>query len=328
MTRLARALSGASLIAFACSTAASAEGKWCEGVNLTVFSGGPAGGAFNIVIDSGVNQAAADTGANVSLIYSDWDFDKMITQLRDTIGQAPMGIAMMGHPGDAALMPLAEQAAAAGIPIMYVNVDVPEVRAKFGSGYVGADLYAFGKGLGEEALRRAGDMIKPGDKAIVMSRWESENRAMRELGAADALTAAGIEVIKLQEAEGASSDTMLQLPSLTATLLSNPEVKMIIYPGAQYLSVVPAYMQAVGKQPGDIFNAGFDLGAGVMTAIEQGYVQLTGDQQPFLQGYLPVISLCQQVKYKLGPLVVNTGSGFVGADNFKDVIPLSEAAIR
>jgi simple sugar transport system substrate-binding protein len=113
-------------------------GKWCSGVNITLFSGGPAGGAFNSIIDRGATQAAADTGANVSIIYSDWDFDKMITQLRDVIGQAPMGIAMMGHPGDAAILPLAEQAAAAGIKMMYMNVDVPEVRAKTGAGYVGA----------------------------------------------------------------------------------------------------------------------------------------------------------------------------------------------
>jgi simple sugar transport system substrate-binding protein len=46
-----------------------------------------------------------------------------------------------------------------------------------------------------------------------MSRWESENRAQRELGLVDALTEAGIEVIKLQEAEGASADQMLQLPT-------------------------------------------------------------------------------------------------------------------
>jgi simple sugar transport system substrate-binding protein len=85
-----------------------------------------------------VRPRRPDTGANVSIIYSDWDFDRMITQLRDIIGQAPDGIAMMGHPGDAAILPLAEQAAAAGIRMMYMNVDVPEVRARTGAGYVGA----------------------------------------------------------------------------------------------------------------------------------------------------------------------------------------------
>jgi simple sugar transport system substrate-binding protein len=308
-------LGGAAALAVLAGSALAEDGeKWCAGVNLTLFSGGPAGGAFNAIIDRGALQAAADTGANVSIIYSDWDFDRMITQLRDVIGQAPQGIAMMGHPGDAALMPLAEQAQAAGIKMMYMNVDVPEVRAKTGAGYVGARLYDQGRALGAETLRLAGDRLAPGDKAIVMSRWESENRAQRELGLVDALTEAGIEVIKLQEAEGASADQMLQLPTLTATLLANPEVKLIGYPGGPWLSAAPAFMQAVGKAPEDIIAVGFDLGQGVMAGFEQGY--------------MPVLSLCQQIVYKLAPLNVDTGAGFVTADTFRDVVSLAEQGIR
>jgi simple sugar transport system substrate-binding protein len=225
-------------------------------------------------------------------------------------------------------MPLAEQAAAAGIKMMYMNVDVPEVRAKTGAGYVGARLYDQGRALGEETLRQAGDRLKPGDKAIVMSRWESENRAQRELGLVDVLTEAGIEVIKLQEAEGASADQMLQLPTLTATLLANPEVKLIGYPGGPWLSAAPAFMQAVGKGPDDIIAVGFDLGQGVMAAFDQGYATVTADQQPYLQGYMPVLSLCQQIVYKLAPLNVDTGAGFVTKDTYKDVITLAEEGIR
>jgi simple sugar transport system substrate-binding protein len=323
------ALLGATSLVVVDATAAVAQDEgWCAGQDITVFSGGPAGGAFNAIIDKGAMQAAADTGANVQIIYSDWNFELMVTQLRDIIAQSPDGIAMMGHPGDAALMPLAEQAAEAGIKMMYMNVDVPEIRARFGSGYVGARLYDQGRALGAEALRLAGDQIAAGDMAIVMSRWESENRAQRELGLVDVLTEAGIEVIKLQEAEGASADQMLQLPMLTAALLSNPDVKLIGYPGGPWLSAAPAFMQAVGKAPEDIIAVGFDLGQGVMTAFEQGYVLVTADQQPYQQGYMPVLSLCQQLVYELGPLNVDTGGGFVTADNFMAVAPLAEQGLR
>jgi simple sugar transport system substrate-binding protein len=330
MTKGGMRLAGAvAVLALSAGAAlAQEDGKWCSGVDITVFSGGPAGGAFNSIIDKGAMQAAADTGANVQILYSDWNFELMVTQLRDIIAQAPDGIAMMGHPGDAALMPLAEQADAAGIKMMYMNVDVPDIRARFGSGYVGARLYDQGRALGAEALRLAGDRIAAGDMAIVMSRWESENRAQRELGLVDVLTEAGIEVIKLQEAEGASADQMLQLPMLTAALLSNPDVKLIGYPGGPWLSAAPAFMQAVGKAPEDIIAVGFDLGQGVMTAFEQGYVLVTADQQPYQQGYMPVLSLCQQIVYELGPLNVDTGGGFVTADNFMAVAPLAEQGLR
>ncbi|KPP88310.1 MAG: ABC-type sugar uptake system substrate-binding component [Rhodobacteraceae bacterium HLUCCA08] len=321
-------LGAASAIALAAGAASAQEDGWCSDQTIRVFSGGPAGGAFNSIIDRGALQAAADTGANVEIVYSEWDFDKMVTQFREAISQRPDGIAMMGHPGDDALMPLAAEAEAAGIPVMYMNVDVPEIRARFGSGYVGATLYAQGQALGAETLRLAGDNIGPGDKAVVMSRWESENRAQRELGLVDALEAAGIEVIKLQEAEGASADQMLQLPVLTSTLLSNPDVKLIGYPGGPWLSAAPVFMGAVGKEAGEIIGVGFDLGQGVMTAFESGHVLVTSDQQPYQQGYLPVLSLCQQLVYQLGPLNVDTGAGFVTVDNYQDVAPLAEAGLR
>ncbi len=322
-------LVGAASLVALCTTTASAQVQgWCAGKNIVVFSGGPSGGTFNSIIDKGALQAAQDSGASVQILYSDWNFEQMVTQFRDMIGQKPDGIAMMGHPGDAALMPLAEQADAAGIKVMYMNVDVPEVRAKFGSGFVGASLYAQGKALAAETLRLAGDTLKSGDHAIVLSRWEAEARAKRELGLVEGLEAAGIVVTKLQEADGASADQMLQLPILTSAVLSDPKVKLIGYPGGPWISAAPVFMQSMGKNPGDIIGVGFDIGQGVKEALESGYMLVTADQQPYQQGYLPVISLCQQLVYKLAPLNVDTGSGFVTAATVGEVASLADAGFR
>ena len=48
-----------------------------------------------------------------------------------------------------------------------------------------------------------------------------------------------------------------------------------------------------------------------MSAFENGYVHLTSDQQPFLQGYLPVFSLCQMKVLGTGAINQDTGAGFV-----------------
>lgn len=329
MRGIVSALSSAASVVALCATAAAAQTEgWCAGQDIVVFSGGPSGGTFNSIIDKGALQAAADTGANVQLIYSDWNFEQMVNQFRDMIGQKPEGIAMMGHPGDAALMPLAEEAAAAGIKVMYMNVDVPEVRAKTGSGFVGASLYQQGRALAAESIRLAGDRLKPGDTAIIMSRWEAGNRAQRELGLADALEEWGMKVIKLQEAEGASADQMLQLPVLTSAVLSNPETKLIGYPGGPWVSAAPVFMDSMGIEPGQIIGVGFDIGQGVKESLESGHMLVTADQQPYQQGYLPVLSLCQQLVYDLAPLNVDTGSGFVTAENVGAVAELANQGYR
>ncbi|WP_245468789.1 ATP-binding cassette domain-containing protein, partial [Mesorhizobium sp. M1E.F.Ca.ET.063.01.1.1] len=66
-----------------------------------------------------------------------------------------------------------------------------------------------------------------------------------------------------------------------------------------------------GRKPGDIFNFGFDTSPQIVEGFKGGWVQLTADQQPFLQGYLPILSLCQQVVLGLAPMNVDTGAGFV-----------------
>jgi simple sugar transport system substrate-binding protein len=321
-------LGAVSLVALGATAATAQTPSWCAGKDIVVFSGGPSGGTFNSIIDKGALQAAADTGANVKIVYSDWNFEQMVTQFRDMIGQTPDGIAMMGHPGDSALMPLAEQAAAAGIKVMYMNVDVPEVRAKTGSGFVGASLYAQGRALAAETLRLAGDKLQKGDTAIIMSRWEAGNRAQRELGLADALEEWGMKVVKLQEAEGASADQMLQLPVLTSAVLSNSNVKLIGYPGGPWVSAAPVFMDSMGIKPGQIIGVGFDIGQGVKESLESGHMMVTADQQPYLQGYMPVLSLCQQLVYQLAPLNVDTGSGFVTADNVSGVATLANEGYR
>ena len=233
---------------------------------------------------------------------------------------------MMGHPGPASIEPLAEEAAAAGILMMYQNVDVPTVRAKFGGGYVGANLAPQGEALGAEAVRMSG--IGAGDKAIVVADWSQENRVIRELGTVKALEDAGVTVIKLTTTPEMAGDPNLAIPVISAGLLANPDVKLIAYPGGQMLGNAPTYMESVGKKPGEIFNIGFDTSPQIVQAFKDGWVQLTSDQQPFLQGYLPILSLCQQKVYGLGAMSVDTGAGFVNADNYGTVADLAIEGLR
>ena len=121
---------------------------------------------------------------------------------------------------------------------------------------------------------------------------------------------------------------MLFRSHLVAAGLDNPDVKLIVYPGGQMLGAVPLYMDALGKAPGDIYNIGFDTSPAIMEAFDSGYVQLTSDQQPFQQGYLPILSLCGSLVYGLGPLNVDTGAGFVDTSNYQNVADLASQGLR
>lgn len=306
--------------------AAALRDKWCSGVKIRFFVGGAEGDAFASIVYNGAVQAAADTGADVDYIFSGWSSEKMVQQLREAVAAAPKGIAMMGHPGNAAILPLAEDASKAGIKMMYQNVPVDEAVAKFGGGYVGAQQNPQGRALGEEAVRRFG--LKAGDVAIVLSDWSQEERSQRELGTIQAFEAHGLKVVKLQAPQELGTDPNSGIPVITAAITANPDVKLIAYPGGQPLGNARTYMEAAGKKPGDIINIGFDTSPQIVEAFKGGWVQLTSDQQPFLQGYMPVLSLCQQVVYGLGAINVDTGAGFVTPENYEAVATLANEGLR
>ena len=47
-----------------------------------------------------------------------------------------------------------------------------------------------------------------------------------------------------------------------------------------------------------------------------------------MQGYLPILSLCQQVVLGLAPMNVDTGAGFVTPQNYEIVSELAKQALR
>ena len=160
--------------------------------------------------------------------------------------------------------------------------------------------------------------------------FENENRGARERGTVAVLKEAGVEVIQISDPPTGewASDPNLAIPVITAALLNNPDIKVVGYSGGQMLGNVPTYMQAAGKKLGEIFNFGFDTSPQVVEAFKAGWVQLAADQQPFQQGYLPILSLCQQIVLGLAPIDVDTGAGFITPESYHLVAKLAEQGLR
>ncbi len=315
-----------SLNSFAGPTGQDLGEKWCKDVKMHFYAGGPEAGGFAGIVAAGAMNAIRDTGADAEIIYSEWDFEKMVRQLRESIGLGVDAIGMMGHPGDDALMPLAKQAAEKGILMTYQNVDPSGVRARFGGGYVGANLATQGKSLAKEAIRQFG--LKAGDHAIVMVPIGDYARAQREDGARIIFEEHGMTVTVVDGNPAYASDPNTAIPIFTAALSANPETKIIVHPGSDIMNVAEGIAKAAGYGPNEILQIGFDTSPQIMTAFEKGYVHLTSDQQPFLQGYLPVLSLCQTAVLGTGAINQDTGAGFVDANNYKSVKSLADAGLR
>jgi len=86
-------------------------------------------------------------------------------------------------------------------------------------------------------------------------------------------------------------------------------------------------LKDIDYKPGQVY-VGFDLIPPVIDAIKSGYLQVTVDQQPYLQGYLPIVQLYMMKKYNLGPWDVNTGKGMVTASVIDTIAQLSQDGVR
>jgi simple sugar transport system substrate-binding protein len=66
----------------------------------------------------------------------------------------------------------------------------------------------------------------------------------------------------------------------------------------------------------DIYFGTFDLSGEISAAIKEGKIDFAIDQQPYLQGYLPISFLTLYSRYGLIPSNdVNSGPGFITKDN-------------
>ena len=83
-----------------------------------------------------------------------------------------------------------------------------------------------------------------------------------------------------------------------------------------------------GIPAGKLVIGGFDLVPDVIAAMKEGYIQMAVDQQPYLQGYVPVMQANLMKKYKLSAYDVNTGSAIVTPDQADAIVDLSKQGYR
>jgi simple sugar transport system substrate-binding protein len=305
------------------------EGGWCSGTNIVFFPGGTAGGGFETVVYNGAVQAAADTGANVEYVWSDWDASKMVTQLQEAIATQPDGIAIMGHPGDEAYQDIVDQAEADGIIITSMNTQTPKLQAQYatkGYGYVGAILHDAGYALGAEAVKRAG--LQAGDKAFLWGLESQAGRGERTKGVHEALDDAGIEVVYQEIDDATNKDPSTGVPVFTGIISANPDIKLVITDHGNLTGTVQTFFEAAGLGPDDVYAAGFDMSGNAVEAIRSGFLDLVIDQQQWLQGYFGVLQICLTHNYGFAGLQIDTGAGFADKDNIEMLAPLVEQQIR
>jgi simple sugar transport system substrate-binding protein len=216
---------------------------------------------------------------------------EMVTYMKTAIAGSASGIAttvINSTPTDTSFGTPVKQAMDAGIPVVSYNADGPILKGVPTPGtnrlcYVGQALYLSGQQMGE----RIKSLAKPGKVAVFIATPGSANIQPRYDGAASVLTPAGYTVH--MQATGAS--TSAEGTAEKAYLIGNKSgLTAACAVDAGSTELLGPQLASVGLA-GKIPAGGFDLTPGTLTAINTGQLDFTINQDPYLQGFLPVLYL-------------------------------------
>jgi len=199
-----------------------------------------------------------------------------------------------------------------GIPVVSYNAD--GARGNPGTNrlaYIGQDLYVSGFQLGQ----RIASLMSGGDAVGFIATPGALNIQPRIDGAKDAIKQSGKSINFTDVASGA--ELPKELTTIDAYYQGHKNLKGMFAVDAGSTENIGKVVQKYSLKDKGIVAGGFDLNPSTLQSIKAGQLDFTIDQQPYLQGFLPVLYLWM---YKLSgglvaPSETNTGLLFVTKDN-------------
>jgi simple sugar transport system substrate-binding protein len=272
------------------------------------------GDTFWDKIRNGAEAAAKQLG--VTLKYSnDPDAGKQATLIQNAIDSKVDGLATT-LPTPDAIGPAAQQAVAAGIPVVAFNAGKDDY-AKYDIGmYFGSDETLAGQTVGRKIAQET-----PGHTICVI-----QEQGQVQLEARCAGVQQGNPDTEILYVNGRDLPSVQQ--TIGAKLQQDPSIKDVVTLGADIALAAQKAQTDAGSKAS---IATFDLNADVAKQIQSGGIAFSVDQQPYVQGYMAVTALWLNLTNGNdigggGPVL--TGPSIVDKTNIDKIVPYTENNTR
>ncbi|HDY88383.1 MAG TPA: hypothetical protein ENH82_09780 [bacterium] len=206
-----------------------------------------------------------------------------------------------------------------GVPVVSFNVDdsnTPNMRLST----VCQDMYEAGRSLSKAALE-----FIPSGSRILMTLHSKGISALDERlkGAQDVLKQNGITWKVVCTTNNPEKAVEVILDELKA----EPEIKCILSTGLTDTEAAGKVIDRFFKGKGYV-SAGFDISREILNLIKADVIKFTIDQQPYVQGFYPVVQLTHYCRYGIMPSSIDAGAVIIGKKNVDSVIELSTMGYR
>jgi simple sugar transport system substrate-binding protein len=259
---------------------------------------------------------AADASSLLGVSYT-WsgstkaDVGEMINALNAAVSAKADGIAVCVVDKGAFEAPI-KRALGKGIPVLSYNADGARAGTKARMAYIGQALYESGFAMGQ----RIATLVPKGDVALFIATPGALNIQPRIDGAMAAIKQSGKPINAKIVATDA--DLSKELTAIDSYYLGHKKLAGMFAVDAGDTQGIGQIIQKHSLR-GKVIGGGYDLLPGTLKLINQGFLDFTIDQQPYLQGFYPVVQL---FFYRLSsglvaPSDTNTGLLFVTKANVK-----------
>ena len=282
-------------------------------------------------VKKGFDDACARTQAQCQMIFTQTEgsIEQQAANMQAAVASKP-DVLMTSIVDNNAFTAILKDARKAGITVIGVNVDATEGEAKtIRQAFVGQDLYAAGYALGKDQTTR---LPKDGPLHLVVGvsapgqNWSEQRaagitKALEEFKAANA----GRE-IKINRLD-TGTDLAITADRVGAYLNANPDVNAYFDTGFWHAAVARV-LRDRNVPAGKVLLGGFDLVPEVVQEMGTGYVQVQVDQQPYMQGFMPVMMAYLGKTVGLAPVDINTGKALIYPDQATAIMDLVKTGVR
>jgi simple sugar transport system substrate-binding protein len=196
----------------------------------------------------------------------------------------------------------------AGIPVVGYNADAPDSGRL---AYIGQDLFVSGQEMGKRII----DLVGSGDVALFIATPGQANIQPRIDGAIDALKKSSIT----QHTIATGAALPKELSVIDAYWLGHKDTKGMFAVDAGSTQGVAQVIKKYKLRDKGVKGGGYDLLQPTMELLAADQIDFTIDQQPYLQGFYPVLQLFmyKASQQLTGISDVNTGLKFLDKESVK-----------
>jgi simple sugar transport system substrate-binding protein len=318
---------GALALSFMLAGSASAA----DALNIVFTCHSATTNSFWQAVKLGFDDGCAKVGAKGQFIFvqTEGSIEQQVANMQAAVARKPDAL-VTSLVDNNAFVGVLKDAKAKGITIISSNVDAtagPELGLR--EAFIGQNFIPAGTTLGK---RLSALFPKEGPIRVLVGvsapgqNW-AEQRAQGVMNGLEAFKKANPDRQVTIEKIDSGTDLAIVSDRVGAYLNAHTDTTAYFDMGFWHAGVAKV-LKDRNVPPGKVLLGGFDLVPQVLEMMKAGYIQIEIDQQPYEQGFMPVMEVYLKKNIGLAPADIDTGEAVITPDQVDSIMPLSKEGKR